>query len=71
MANVVAYPDLDFKKFTCLDPIVDANDFPNKLEKEIALSLGTRPAGPGYDQDAHDNRRRAFFGSITRGTAAQ
>ena len=62
MANVVAYPDLTLEKFTGLDPNEDARDFLD-VEKKIAFSLGTRPADPGDEQDAYDNRQRALFGS--------
>ena len=57
MANVVAYPDLILEKFTGLDPNEDARDFLDIVEKKIAFFLGTRPAGPGDDQDAYDNRQ--------------
>ena len=39
--------------------------------EKIAFSLGTRPAGPGNDQNAYDNRQRAFLGSILKSPAAQ
>ena len=71
MANVVAYPDLAFEKFTGLDPNEDARDFLDIVEKKIAFSLGTRPGDAGDEQDAYDNRQRALFGSILRGPSAQ
>ena len=71
MVNVVAYLDLSLKKVNDLDPNEDAIDFLNILEKKIAFSLGTRPAGVGDDQDACDNRQTALLASILGRPAAQ
>ena len=73
MANIVAYPDISLEKFTGLDPSEDVADFLSLIERKIEFSLGLRPgAGDAYDaQNAYDARRKALFGSVLRGPAAQ
>ena len=61
MANAVAYLELALEKFTGLYPNEDARDSLDIVEKNIAFSLGTRPADAGGDQDAYDNRQKASF----------
>ena len=72
MANVVAYPDISLDKFTGLDPSEDARDFIDIIEQKMQFSLGTRPAAGEADARAlYDARKRALFGSVLRGPAAQ
>ena len=71
MASLVAYQDLALKKITGLDIKKDARDFLDIVEKAIAFSRVTRPADPGNDQVAYDNRQKALYGSTLLGTAAQ
>ena len=70
MANIVAYPDISLEKFTGLDPSEDVADFLSLIERKIEFSLGIRP-GQGDAQNAYDARRKALFGSVLRGPAAQ
>ena len=70
MANIVAYPDISLEKFTSVDPSEDVEEFLSLLERKIEYSLGVRP-GAGDAQNAYDARRKALFGSVLRGTAAQ
>ena len=70
MANIVAYPDISLEKFTGLDPSDDVADFLSLIERKIEFSLGLRP-GAGDAQNAYDARRKALFGSVLRGPAAQ
>ena len=72
MANVVAYPDISLDKFTGLDPSEDARDFIDIIEQKMQFSLGTRPtAGEADARALYDARKRALFGSVLRGPAAQ
>ena len=70
MTNIVAYPDIFLEKFTGLDPSEDVADFLSLKERKIEFSLGLRP-GAGDAQNAYDARRKALFGSVLRGLAAQ
>ena len=71
MANVVAYPDIALEKFTGLDSSEDAQELFNLIQRKIQFSLGRRdPADAGL-QATYDARRRALFGSVLRGPAAQ
>ena len=70
MANIVAYPDFSLEKIKGLDPSEDVADFLSLIERKIEFSLRLRP-GAGDAQNEHDARRRALFGSVLRGPAAQ
>ena len=70
MANVVAYPGISLEKLTGLDPSENVADFLSLIERKIEFSLGLRP-GAGDAQNIYDARRKALFGSVLRGPAAQ
>ena len=70
MASNVACPDISLQKLTVLDPIEDVADFLSLKERKMEFFLGLRP-GAGDDQNAYDARRKALFGSVLRGPAAQ
>ena len=72
MANTVAYPDLALEKFIGIDSSEDPTAFIRLLEKKINFSLGSRPtAKENGQQTVYDHRRKAFFGSVLRGPAAE
>ena len=72
MANTVAYPDLALEKFIGIDSSEDPTAFIRLLEKKISFSLGSRPATNENDiQTVYDDRRKALFGSVLRGPAAE
>ena len=71
MANTVAYPDLALEKFIGIDLSEDATAF-IRLLKKISFSLGSRPAvNENTIQTVFDDRRKALFGSISRGPAIE
>ena len=70
MANIVAYPDISLEEYTGLDPSEDVTDFLSLIERKIEFLLGVRP-GPGDAQNGYDARRKALFGSVLTGPAAQ
>ena len=70
MANIVAYPSISLENFTGLDPRENVADFLSLLERNIEFSLRVR-AGPADAQNDYDTRRKALFGSVLRGPAAQ
>ena len=72
MANTVAYPDLALEKFIGIDSSEDPTAFIRLLEKKISFSLGSRPAtNENNIQTVYDDRRKALFGSVLRGPAAE
>ena len=72
MANTVAYPDLAIEKFIGIDSSEDPTAFIRLLEKKISFSLGSRPAtNENNIQTVYDDRRKALFGSVLRGPAAE
>ena len=72
MANTVAYPDLALEKFIGNDSSEDRTAFIRLLEKKISFSLGSRPAVIESNiQTVNDDRRKALFGSVLRGPAAE
>ena len=72
MANTVAYPDLALEKFIGIDSSEDPTAFIRLLEKKISFSLGSRPAANENNiQTVYDDRRKALFGSVLRGPAAE
>ena len=72
MANTVAYPDLALEKFIGIDSSEDPTAFIRLLEKKISFSLGSRPtANENGQQTVYDDRRKALFGSVLRGPAAE
>ena len=72
MANTVAYPDLALEKLIGIDSSEDPTGFIRLLEKKISLSPGSRPAtNKNNIQTVYDDRRKAHFGSVLRGPAAE
>ena len=72
MANTVAYPDLALEKFIRIDSSEDPTAFIRLLEKKISFSLGIRTAtNENNIQTVYDDRRKALFGSVLRGPAAE
>ena len=72
MANTVAYPVLALEKFIGIVSNADPAAFICLLKKKISFSLGSRPAVNENDiQTVYDDRRKALFGSVLRGPAAQ
>ena len=72
MANTVAYPDLALEKFIGIDSSDDPSAFIRLLEKQNSFSLGSRPtANENGQQIVYDDRRKALFGSVLRGPAAE
>ena len=72
MANTVAYPDLALEKFIGIDSSENPTAFIRLLEKKINFSLGSRPAtNDNNTQTVNDDRRKAVFGSVSRGPAAE
>ena len=73
MANTAAYPDLALEKFIGIDSSEDPTAFIRLLEKKISFSLGSRPTTNEKNniQTVYDDRRKALFGSLLRGPAAE
>ena len=72
MANNVAYPDLALEKIIGIDSSEDPTAFIRLLEKKISFSLGSRPTTKENNiQTVYDDRRKALFGSVLRGPAAE
>ena len=72
MVNTVAYPDLALEKFIAIDSSEDPTAFIRLLEKKNSFSLGSRPAtNENNIQAVYDDRRKALFGSVLRGPAAE
>ena len=72
MANTVAYPGLTLEKFIGIDSSEDPTAFIRLLENKISFSLGSRPtANKNGQQTVYDDRRKALFGSVLRGPAAE
>ena len=72
MANTVAYPDLAPEKFIGNDSNEDPTAFIRLLEKQISFSLGSRhTANENGQQTVYDDRRKALFGSVLPGPAAE
>ena len=72
MANTVAYPDLALEKFIGINSSEDPTVFIRLLEKKISFSLGSRPTvNENNIQTVYDDRRKALFGSVLRGPAAE
>ena len=72
MAETVAYPDLVLENFIGIDSSEDPTAFIRLLEKEISFSLDSRPTTNENDiQTVYDDRRKALFGSVLRGPAAE
>ena len=72
MANTVAYPDLALEKFIGIDSSEDPTAFIRLLEKKISFSLGSGPTvNENNIQTVYDDRRKALFGSVLRGPAAE
>ena len=72
MANTVAYPDLALEKFIGIDSNEDPTAFIRLLEKKISFPLGSRHAtNENNIQTVSDDRRKALFGSVLRGPAAE
>ena len=72
MANTVAYPDLALKTFIGTESSEDPRAFIWLLEKKISFSLGSRPTtNENKIQTVYDDRRKALFGSVSRGPAAE
>ena len=70
MANIVAYPDISLEKFTGFEPSEVVADFLSLIERKIEFSLRVRP-WPGDAQNGYGASRKALFGSVLRGPAAQ
>ena len=70
MANSVAYPDLALEKFIGIDSSEDPTTFVHLIEKKLSFSLGSRPTVRNI-QTVYDDRRKALFGSVLRGPAAE
>ena len=72
MANTVAYPDLALEKFIGIDSSDNPTAFIRLLEKKTSFSLSSRPAtNENNIQTVYDDRRKALFGSVLRGPAAE
>ena len=71
MAKTVAYPDLAFEKFIGIDSSEDPTVLIRLLEKKISFSLGSRPSNEINVQTVYDERRKALFGSVSRGPVAE
>ena len=72
MANTVPYPDLALEKITGIDSSEDPTAFIRFLEKKISLSSGSIPTTNGNNvQTVYDDRRKAIFGSVIHGRAAE
>ena len=72
MASTVAYPDLAIEKFIGIDSSENPTAFILLLEKKISFSLGSRPTTKKNNiQTVYDDRRKALFGSVLRGPAAE
>ena len=72
VANTVAYPDLALEKFIRIDSSENPTAFFRWLEKKISFSLGSRPTtNENNIQTVFDDRRKALFGSVLRGPAAE
>ena len=71
-SNTVAYPDLAIEKFIGIDSNGDPTEFIRLLENKISFSLGSRPAvNENNIQTVYEDRRKALFGSVLRGPAAE
>ena len=55
----MAYPELALKKITGLDVNEKAKDFSYIVEKKV-LSVGTRPAVAGANQDAYETDNELY-----------
>ena len=72
MANSVAYPDLALEKFIGIDSSEDPTTFIRLIDKKISFSLGSRPTvNENNIQTVCEDRRKALFGSVSRGPAAE
>ena len=72
MANTVAYPDLALEKFIGIDSSDDPTAFIRVLEKKFIFSLGSRATtNENNIQTVFEDRRKALFGSVLRGPAAE
>ena len=72
MANTVAYPDLVLEKFIGIDSSEVSTSFIRLLKKKISFFSGNRPALKENNiQTVYDDRRKALFGSVLRGPAAE
>ena len=72
MANTVAYSDVALEKFIGIDSSEDPTAFIRLLEKKISFSLGSRPTvNENTIQTVYDDRRKALFGSVLPGPAAE
>ena len=72
MADTVACPDLPLEKFIGIDLYEDPTAFFRLLDKKISFSLGSRPTtNENNIQTVYDDRRKALFGSVLRGPAAE
>ena len=70
--RTLAYPDLALEKFIGIDSSEDPTAFIRLLEKKISFSLGSRPAtNENNIQTVCEDRRKALFGSVLRGPAAE
>ena len=72
MTNTVAYPDLALEKLIGFDSSEDPTAFNRLLEKRISFSFSSKPAvNENNIQTVYDDRRKALFGSLSRGPAAE
>ena len=72
MANTLAYTDLALEKFIGIDSSEDATAFIRLFEKKISFSSGSRATtNESTTQTVYDDRRKALFGSVSRGPAAE
>ena len=72
MASSAAYPILALEKFIGIDSSQNPTAFIRLLEEKISFSSGSRPTtNENNIQTVYDDRRKALFGSIVRGLAAE
>ena len=72
MANTVAYPNLTLENFIRIDSSEHPTTFIHLLEKKLSFLLGSSLAtNKNNTETVHEDRRKAPFGSISSGPAAE